>query len=129
MGKVQEDGKGDVSELELCSLNSGIDYDDEPSDSEYHLMEHDEEGVSRRAMNSTLTSMSMRAVDPTVLLGKTIEIQGRTGKVIEVVSQKGASTLHKIAFEDGETQTLQLAKKTGAKGLRFHIEKAAKLSS
>ena len=94
---------------------------------EAHVVDEEEKAeeeveVSRRAFNNTITSMSMRAADPSALLGKTIEVEGKIGKVIKVVNKKGSSTLHTIAFdEDGETKTLQLAKKPGSKATSFHI--------
>jgi hypothetical protein len=146
----------------------------------------EEEVSTRRAFNSTITSMSMRAADPAALIGKHIEVEGKTGKVIECKTKKGGSTLHTIgaywcwcrrrrrhnhhhhrcaaaaaaapaaeiraalrdgrrvlvlpppclrltmppvpstplscaAFDDGQTETIQLAKKPGAKGAVFHI--------
>jgi hypothetical protein len=64
----------------------------------------------------------MRAADPKALVGKGIDVDGRPGIVIALAKvKKGGSTLHTINFDDGKTETIQLAKKPGAKGAKFHV--------
>ena len=67
-------------------------------------------------------SMALRKKDASALVGKTIKVGGRVGKVLYVANNRGSSTLHTVDFVDNTTpQTLKLAKGRGLEGHEFQI--------
>jgi hypothetical protein len=77
--------------------------------------------VPGRGFFDTQQSAGLRAADPSALVGKAIEVGGRTGVVRAVVAKAGSSTLHTVDFGGGRAETIQLAKRAGGKGAKFHL--------
>ena len=96
-----------------------------PDDDDWTQSDNDDadaDAPQTRGRANTAASMAMRAADPKALVGKAIDVDGRPGIVIALAKvKKGSSTLHTINFDDGKTETIQLAKKPGAKGATFHV--------
>jgi hypothetical protein len=74
-----------------------------------------------RRFFDTQQSAALRAADSSALVGKAIEVGGRTGVVRAVVAKVGSSTLHTVDFGGGRTEAIRLAKSAGGKGVKFHI--------
>jgi hypothetical protein len=74
-----------------------------------------------RGFFDTQQSTGLRAADSSALVGKAIEVGGRTGVVRAVVAKAGSSTLHTVDFGGGRAETVQLAKRAGGKGAKFHL--------